>query len=560
MLRSWISVRLVRRQASAVCCLVGAAFVAGGFRAAEAQTPRDDAIPVTDALVIAKCGQCHKSDTHGVMQYLSWERTTPEGWQDVLKRMILENNLNVTPAEARSIVGYLSAAHGLAPEEAKPIMYEAERRIHEETDFGDENLHRACAKCHSLARSLSWRRSADDWQQLASQHSTRFNVPLNDEAIAFLYKAAPLHTPAWDAWSAQAHAPKLAGRWLVTAYVKGRGKYYGEMQVEPDGASGEFRTRVTLTSVKDGSAITRTGVAVVYGGYAWRGRSKGSQPAGSAPDDLQTEMREAMWIAPDQSSAEGRWFWGQYQEFGLDVKLERPSSDPTVLAVDPPSLKTGSESNRIRLIADKIPDQITPAGLSFGPGVTVRRIVSRTANEVVAEVDVSATATPGWRDLALGRSVLSKAMAVYDRVDYVKVTPESALAAFGNQQRARGYQQFEAIAYHRGADGKMHTADDMELGPVDVTWSLEVFYALDGSSADYVGKISAAGFFTPAADSPQNNFDVWAIATAKNEKDKEGKPLVGKSYLVVTVPSYTFNGRRYVRDLDRWVDDGPASQ
>jgi quinohemoprotein amine dehydrogenase len=192
--------------------------------------------------------------------------------------------------------------------------------------------------------------------------------------------------------------------------------------------------------------------------------------------------------------------------------------------------------------------------------VTVRRIVSRTANEVVAEVDVSATATPGWRDLALGRSVLSKAMAVYDRVDYVKVTPESALAAFGNQQRARGYQQFEAIAYHRGADGKMHTADDMELGPVDVTWSLEVFYALDGSSADYVGKISAAGFFTPAADSPQNNFDVWAIATAKNEKDKEGKPLVGKSYLVVTVPSYTFNGRRYVRDLDRWVDDGPASQ
>jgi len=49
------------------------------------------------------------------------------------------------------------------------------------------------------------------------------------------------------------------------------------------------------------------------------------------------------------------------------------------------------------------------------------------------------------------------------------------------------------------------------------------------------------------------------IATATSEKDKAGKPLVGKAYLVVTVPSYTFNGRRYVRDLGRWVDDGPAS-
>jgi quinohemoprotein amine dehydrogenase len=37
-----------------------------------------------------------------------------------------------------------------------------------------------------------------------------------------------------------------------------------------------------------------------------------------------------MWIAPDQSAAEGRWFWGSYQEFGFDVKLRRASSDPTL--------------------------------------------------------------------------------------------------------------------------------------------------------------------------------------------------------------------------------------
>jgi quinohemoprotein amine dehydrogenase len=35
-----------------------------------------------------------------------------------------------------------------------------------------------------------------------------------------------------------------------------------------------------------------------------------------------------------------------------------------------------------------------------------------------------------------------------------------------------------------------------------------------------------------------NNGTVWVVATAKNEKDKEGKPLTGKSYLVVSVPLY----------------------
>jgi len=157
-------------------------------------------------------------------------------------------------------------------------------------------------------------------------------------------------------------------------------------------------------------------------------------------------------------------------------------------------------------------------------------------------------------------SVISNAIAIYDRVDYVKVTPDSALAAFGSQARARGYQQFEAIGYYRGPDGRAHTADDVELGPVDVTWSMEIFYAKEGSSTDFVGKVSDAGFFTPAADNPNNNYDTWMIATAKSEKDKNGKPLVGKAFLVVTVPTYTFEGRQYVRELDRWIDDGPAQE
>lgn len=516
----------------------------------------EEGIPVSDPVVIAKCGNCHARDGQGIMDCISWERTTPEGWQEVVKQMVLVNGASLTPAEGRSIVKYLSAQHGLAPQEAKPVMYDVERRIREETNIPNDNLRNACAKCHSFARVLSWRRSLEDWKRLAETHTARYKAPINEEAVNSLANAAPLHTPEWDAWSTRTRAANLTGRWLVTASLAGHGKYYGEMQVDPAGDD-EFNTSVRLISVSSGQTIVRSGRSVVYGAYAWRGRSKGSDPASSAPDDPASEAREVLWVAPDQSAMEGRWFWGQYQEFGFDVKLRRASSDPTLLLTDRSSLKTGSKAERIRLIGDRFPARLKPADFDFGPGVRVRRIISNSPSEVVAEVNVAADAPLGQRNVAFRRSVLPAAIAIYDRVDYVKVTPESALAAFGDRERRRGYQQFEAIAYQRGPDGKPHTSDDVELGPVDVTWSMQVFYRAESANTDFVGKVSATGLFTPAEESPKNNFDVWVTATAA-DVDKEGKPLVGKAYLVVTVPFYIFEGRRYVRDLNRWVDDGPA--
>jgi len=518
---------------------------------------REEGIPVMDPLVIAKCGNCHARDERGNMERISWARTTPEAWQDETKRMILEFGVTMTPAEARSIVKYLSTNHGLAPEEAKAVLYDAERRVREETNLPSGGLDKACTKCHACARALSWRRSAEGWKQFAESHGARYKVS-SQAAVAFLAKAAPLHTPEWDAWSAGKPTLNLAGRWLVRASMAGHGKYFGEMQVDAAGDD-EFTTRVTLTSDRDGSTIARSGRSAVYGGYGWRGRSKGSQPASAAPDDLASEAREVLWIAPDQSMAEGRWFWGQYQEFGFDVKLWRASSNPTIMAIDKMSLKTDSQANRIRIIGFNLPAEVVPADLSFGAGVIARRIVSHTPSEVVAEVDVDADAPLGRHDVVVRGEVIPGGLAIYDRLDYVKVTPESALATFGDAAHALGHQQFEAIGYQRGSDGKLHTADDVELGPVDATWSLEVFYAADGSSTDVVGKVSPTGLLTPASPSPGNNFDVWVVATARNENGQNGKPLVGKGYLVVTVPAYTFNGRRYVRDLNNWIDDGPVS-
>lgn len=533
----------------------------------------EEGIPVTDPLVIAKCGTCHARDQKGNLSRISWERATPEGWEEAIKRMVRLNGVSLTPSEAKSILKYLSNWHGLAPEEAKPVMYMAEHRVLDETP-PSESVQTTCMGCHPIGRGLSWRRTKDDWKLLTNMHVFLYaqadvafrrgflaggnappiapapdnRPPLVNESLDYLAKNAPLHTPEWAAWRARMRAPKLAGRWLVSAHVIGKGQYFGEMVIEGGASDDEFKTRIKLTSIKDGSTISRTGQGLVYAGYSWRGRSKGASPASNpAPDDLSQEMREALFISPDQSHAEGRWFWGSYQEMGIDVKLERASTVPTLLGVDRRSLKAGSSAERIRLIGDSLPIDVTVADLDFGSGVKIRRLVSHTSGEVVAEVDTAKDAVSGPRDVALRRSVLQAAIAIYDRIDYLTVAPESALARLGSDVHPKGYQQFEAVAWNRGADGKPHTADDIDLGPIEVTWSVEEFYSVYGDDdKEFVGSLSSTGFFTPALDGPnpqrkfsRNNYgDIWVVATAKNEKDPGGRLLTGKSYLVVTVPAY----------------------
>ena len=88
--------------------------------AESAKPAPEEGIPVTSPLVIAKCGGCHTKDEKGDMLRISWERATPEGWEEAIKRMVRLRGVALKPDNARSILQYLATYHGLAPEEAKP--------------------------------------------------------------------------------------------------------------------------------------------------------------------------------------------------------------------------------------------------------------------------------------------------------------------------------------------------------------------------------------------------------------------------------------------------------
>lgn len=522
-------------------------------------------IPVTDPLVVAKCSGCHRKDDKGNLTRISSVRSAPEGWQQAIKRMVRLHGVQLTPDEARRIVQYLSDQHGLAPEEAKPGVYYFEKR-HLDQEKYPEVVRDACVSCHPYGQAMNWRRTAEEWDLLVNMHIGYFPVvqwnsftgmrreggggpaaaPADtrtpvERAIEQMKKDFPLATKEWAEWTASRRQAKLAGRWLLSATQPGKGKFVGEVSIEPGANANEWVTRSKLTNLETGQTITREGRSVVYTGYSWRGRSGAKESA----------VREVMLVSRDQNQMEGRWFWGAYDEFGYDVKLVRAEDRPVILSTNVSALRTGQTAT-VRIYGDQFPAGLTAADLDFGAGVTVEKVVQPGAGIIETQVSVAAKAALGPRDLAVKRTVATAAIAVYDTVDYIKTASDTAIARLGGGSGVftKGYMQFEAIGFNRGLDGKPNTADDIRLGPVKAEWTMEEFFAVYGDDdVQYVGKMEPNGFFTPNVEGPnpkrkfsRNNYgEVWAVATYKGADaaaQKDGKPLTAKCYLLVTVPQY----------------------
>jgi quinohemoprotein amine dehydrogenase len=530
----------------------------------------DEGISVTSDLVKQKCASCHRPDDKGRMTRISYRRTTPEGWEETIKRMVSLNNVKLQPAEARDIVRYLADRHGLAPEEAKPAAFEVERAIVEYKYKADKDTESTCSSCHSMGRVISQRRTKEEWELLIAMH--RGYYPLSDfqafrrlgppprdqaptpdgrppdnrhpmeKAVAHLSTAFPLTTPEWSAWSATMRPPRLQGKWAVSGRQLGKGPVFGQVVIAAAGSpdSSEFTTETTLTYSRTGETVKRTGRAIVYTGYQWRGKS---DQAAAAATSNNGSWREVMFVDRDWRHASGRWFTGAYDEFGIDVDLERIGADPIVLGVANPMIKIGGPAQDIRIYGANLRTSVDPADLNFGPNVTVGRVVSATPELLTVSVTAASGATVGRRDVILAGAAGNATVAVYNTIDYVKVMPEAGLARVGGANFPKQFQQFEAVAFANGPDGKPNTKDDVELGQIDATWSIEEYTATyDDDDKDFVGTIDAStGLFTPNLDGPNpkrrhntNNYgDVWVVATYQ-----QPKPIKGRAHLLVTVPLY----------------------
>ena len=507
--------------------------------------------PIDDPTVVEACSRCHVQDDEGRLSRISWLRKTPEGWQTSLVRMMALHGVSVAADEARAIVRYLSNTQGLAPEELRPGLFEVERRLIDYDYPGDSGVEFTCIQCHSMGRVITQRRTEDEWALLLDTHRALYPLvdfqafrlasggggdgerhPM-DVAVEHLAEAFPLETPEWSAWSATMRSPRLAGAWALSGYEPGKGPIHGSVTITADPDDPEaFTTRTSYVYVESGERVERTGQALVYTGYQWRGRSNPGQDS---------ELREVMLVERDLQTMAGRWFSGAYDEFGPDITLKRVGPGPLVSGVHPTALARGATTT-VTLYGANLQD--AAQDLDFGEGVAVRSVESRGAGVATVQIDVASDARIGRRDLYAGGATLEAAVVVHDGVDRIEVTPLTGLARTGGENFPKGYQTFEAIGYDDGPDGEPGNEDDLVLGRVDVTWRVEEYAAVYGDDdLGFVGRILQDGTFEPAADGPNrdrsgsrdNIGDVWVVAT---HRSGTGEELSARAHLVVTVPLY----------------------
>jgi quinohemoprotein amine dehydrogenase len=262
-----------------------------------------------------------------------------------------------------------------------------------------------------------------------------------------------------------------------------------------------------------------------------------------------------MFVERDWSQMWGRWFTGAYDETGIDVKLTRVTAGPVVLGTSVAALKTGASAQGVRIFGANLPASPQASDIGLGAGVTVSRIVSARPDEIAVDVTVAAGAPIGPRDISVGGTVKAAALVVYDKIDGIKVLPQSGMARVGGNVFPKQLQQFEAVAMNNGPDGKPDTADDLNLGVVTVKWSVEEYTATFGDDdMQFVGALDQNGLFTPSLDGPnpkrsgnRNNVgDVWIVAElATPDARLADRPLRARAQLLVTVPLYM-----------AWFEDG----
>ena len=552
---------------------MAAGATAGAAQETSDATPLPEGgIPVTSDLVHRVCGDCHRADEERRMSRISYQRTSPEGWQQTVRRMVLLNDLQIEPEDAREAVAYLATNHGLAPEEAAAGAFHMERRDNIDYYYAaDPDTQVTCNRCHSMGRVLTQRRTTEEWELLAAMHRALYpftdfqsfmlggradppgpgapegadGLTAIERALAHLSEAFPLDTAEWARWSANMRTPRLDGAWALVGRERGQGPVYGEVDVtvNPD-APDQFRTTARYTHPERGEAMTRTGQARVFTGFQWRGRTTGPE---------QSELREVLSVSRDRESMTGRWFTGAYDERGIDVTLYRAGTQPMLTGVYPPAVPIGSGEVTLQLFGANLPDALDAASVDLGAGVTVTAVGDVSRGQATVRVQVAPDARVGPRDLFVGEAALPDAVVVFDEVHRIAVTPVTGLARVGGVAFPKQYERFEARAWHDGPDGDAETDDDLDLGMVDAEWSLEEYAVTFGDDdTEFVGRIDSHGVFEPADDGPnpersgeRNNVgDVWVVATVSTGPAGAAlePSLRARTHLVVSVPVYVRRG------------------
>jgi len=507
----------LRRQAGTLA-LVATALLSAQAMAAE-QGP---------SLLQNKCMGCHIPEGNDSYSRISHQRKTPEGWLMSIARMQVMHGLQISDDDRRTLVKYLADKQGLAPSETDGVRYAMERRLNTVEHF-DDPLSQMCGRCHSGARVALQRRPAKEWEHLVNFHlgqwpSLEYQAQARDrdwldialkQMVPDLAKRFPLDNPAWAEWlKARPESKVLTGQWVFSGHMLAKGDVRGVMTVSAEQGD-TFKVEVK-GAYADGTPFNGSGSAILYNGYEWRGNVKVGE----------TNLRQV--FAAIDGQMKGRMFEAEHDERGLDFSAAK-AGQGRLLAVQPAFIKTGSDSE-ITLVGSDLsgkPD--------LGAGVQVTEVLESTPTLIRVKARAAKDAAAGPREVAVG-ALKGVQLAVYDKVDEVKVVPAFSIARIGENGASvpKVQGRFEAEAWGKDASGQ-----PLRIGYLPATWKVEPFNerAVEDEDVRFAGQMQADGVFVPGGAGPNperkmmtnNAGNLKVIATLADGGQQ------GEGHMIVTV-------------------------
>lgn len=496
-------------------------------------------------IINSKCTACHVGNLDADLSRISDQRKTPEGWYMTVKRMQREHGLSITRDEETNVIKYLSDYQGLTPDEIKPYAYTLDKTPNVTEEGKDDLLVEMCVRCHSESRIGLQRRTADEWNSLVNYHVAQFpsfevqalardrdwfGIAQN-EIVPYLAENFGKDQAKFDEYKKSIKNYKLPVKWITSGHTPGVGDFTAILTLIE--SSDESYAMLMDYKYANGEVQKARGIAIVYSKTEIRGSFELNGVV----------YRQILHINPKTNSFEGRMFESLHPENGSTLKGKALNSkESSIVGIYPKAIKVGNKET-LTIIGTNLGGQVKlPSGLK------VLKTVKHTKNEIILEVEVSKNAKTSSNNIQIGSKVFKNSIVTYDKVDYIKITPDYAISRIGaekNEKILKEYATFEAIAYVNGKDGEKATADDIELGVVPATWSLEAFdeQSIEDKDLDYAGQIDEkTGKFTPSISGPNpkrklmaNNVGNLSVIGTYKDGDVE---LSEKSHMIVTVPKY----------------------
>jgi len=492
------------------------------------------------ALVNTKCAICHEAKADNRWARISESRRTPEGWDMTTARMTFAHGVKLTSEERGAIVKYLSDTYGLAPDETAGHRYIIEREPSVVEHPTSKLVGETCARCHSYGRIAVQRRTEDDWRRLVHFHVGQFPVIeiqqngrdrnwfeiATGDAVKELGKLYGFESASWTKWKAQKHAD-ASGTWRLVGDRPGVGAYEGTATVTKTGDD-NYSVDMVMR-YENGSTESLKGSAIVYTGHEWRATLKQGE----------REIHQVFSLGTSGNELSGRWFEANNDSIGGTLRAVRADkgAPASVLSVQPTMIRAGTSATLA----------INGVGLNgeidLGAGVKVAKIVERSPERIVAQVEVAKNAASSAHNVKVGSASGAGLLKLYKQIDYVKIFPEYPMARVGGNGGTlpKVPAQMEAIAWSAGPDGKPGTADDIRLGAVPASWSVDNMNktAAELQDAKFAGRIQSSGLFLPsdAGPNPERRFgtnnagELKVTATVKDDT----RTVKASTPLIVTV-------------------------